>query len=145
VLKTRGASPSEHNTVGERGVWGFAEGCGSKVVAQREAKEPPRPYRRIRDTATRRTKRKGGEGRQVAEAGETPERCTPVKAVAKKTTRLPDTSAVLVTPTDPHAVGRALLRTPPESPMAFDVPGSRWIPDGVPLGWEAPWEIPTKW
>ena len=26
--------------------------------------------------------------------------------------------------------------------MAFDVPGSQAIPDGIPLGWEAPWENP---
>ena len=39
---------------------------------------------------------------------------------------------------------QALLKTPPNPPMAFDVPGSQAIPDGVPLGWEAPWEKPHK-
>ena len=61
-----------------------------------------------------------------------------IRNVPHVTKRLP------VPTTNPHAVGRALLRTPLESPMAFDVPGSRWTPDGVPLGWEASWENPHK-
>ena len=40
--------------------------------------------------------------------------------------------------------GCTLPRTPPKPPMAFDVPGSLWIPDDVPLRWEAPWENPHK-
>ena len=44
----------------------------------------------------------------------------------------------------PHPAPTGIARDPAQPPMVFDVPGSQAIPDGVPLGWEAPWENPHK-